>query len=158
MLRLPLSQPIKRTTKINHDLLACIFPHLAPAACFCIDFMLLHCGFSSLFLVHCDWFYDAHSLSSVEAPSVERRQENRQKRKWGKERENGENGKLGMRGGWREGGKGFFSPFPATPERCNFHSPGFLALFQPSKSLCGERRSIEHCSMRSTTLPKAGTS
>ena len=33
----PLSQPIRRKTKTNRDLLACVFPRLARATCICFE-------------------------------------------------------------------------------------------------------------------------
>ena len=34
----PFSQPIRSKVKTNHDLLARVFPRLAPAACICFGF------------------------------------------------------------------------------------------------------------------------
>ena len=34
----PLSQPIRSKTKTNRDLLARVFPRLAPASCNCLEF------------------------------------------------------------------------------------------------------------------------
>ena len=46
-----LSQPIGSKTKTNRDLVARVFPPLAPVTCICFEFSLVHC----VVYVCCDW-------------------------------------------------------------------------------------------------------
>ena len=67
----PLFQPIRSKTKTNTDceLLACIFPRLAPAACICLEIWLVHwivclcCDWSELWLWF--WFYDTQVKTTL---------------------------------------------------------------------------------------------
>ena len=67
----PLSQPIRCKTKTNHDLVACVFPRLAPMTCICFNFSLVHCvvyvfcDWSMLLLWFWFWFHDTQLKSSL---------------------------------------------------------------------------------------------
>ena len=65
----PLSPPIRSKTQTNRDLLARVFPRLAPVTCICFEFWLVHW----VICVCCDWlgwllwfwFYDTHLKSAL---------------------------------------------------------------------------------------------